>query len=82
MKKQLYLLVLALFVAVPLFAKSTVQRDAVFKSTEEMRFPIPLLLLCRINNHAYWIYKDGSGIHLVVKRDTSRLSRFYRGSYL
>ena len=61
MKKQLYLLVLALFVAVPLFAKSTVQRDAVFKSTEVDEVSNPALTVVNINNHAYWIYKDGSG---------------------
>ena len=55
MKKQLYLLVLALFVAVPLFAKSTVQRDAVFKSTEVDEVSNPALTVVNINNHAYWI---------------------------
>ena len=61
MKKQLYLLTLALFVTAPLFSKSIVQRDPVFKSTEIDEVSNPALSVVNINNHAYWIYKDGSG---------------------
>ena len=61
MKKQLYLIILALCVTAPLFSKSTVERDPVFKSTEIDEVSNPALSVVNINNHAYWIYKDGSG---------------------
>ena len=82
MKKQLYLLVLALFVAVPLFAKSTVQRDAVFKSTEVDEVSNPALTVVNINNRTYWIYKDGSGTTSTMKTGHKPIIPFYRRSYL
>jgi len=61
MKKQLYLTILALCVTAPLLAKSIGEVEPVFKSTEIDAVSNPALSVVNINNHAYWIYKDGSG---------------------
>ena len=63
MKKQLYIIILSLGVFASLFAKSIDDSKQVYKTNDVADGANPSLSVININNHAYWVYKDGSGTY-------------------
>ena len=63
MKKQLYIICLSLSVFASLFAKSVDDSKQVYKTNDVADGANPSLSVININNHAYWVYKDGSGTY-------------------
>ena len=63
MKKQLFLKIFVLGVITPLLARSVSDHKAAYKTSDVQDGSNPSLSVININNHAYWIYKDGSGTY-------------------
>ena len=76
MKKQLFLKIFVLGVITPLLARSVSDHKAAYKTSDVQDGSNPSLSVININNHAYWIYKDGSGTYDGSPNGTQQIIRY------